>query len=109
MGSLNTTFWGLRDEEEYIRQEQQRLKEMRAAAFSAGFEAGAAWATSHGVREMARIFEKTAAGQDEFPPELVKSFAAFMTELAPEIEKIIITETKRARAKAAATRQGGRL
>lgn len=77
---------------------------MRATAFSAGFEAGAAWATSHGVREIARIFEKTAAGQDEFPPELVKSFAVFMSKLAPEIEKVIVIEAKKARTKAAAAR-----
>lgn len=98
MVSLNTPFWGPRDEAEYIRQEQQRVKKMKDAAFTAGFDAGAAWGLSRGVREMARIFAKTAAIQNEFPPEVVKSFAASMTELAPQIEKTIIDGTKKARA-----------
>lgn len=104
MGSLNTPFWGPQDEAKYIRQEQQRLKEMRAAAFSAGFEAGAAWAISHGVEELARIFEKTAYFWNGFPPDLVKSFAASMAEFAPEIEKTIIAGTRKAKKKAAAAR-----
>lgn len=81
---------------------------MRAAAFSAGFEAGAAWSISHGVEEMARIFEKTADSWNGFPPDLVKSFAASMAEFAPEIEKIIIAGTRKAREEAVAARQGGK-
>ena len=104
MGSLNTPFGGPRDEAEYLRQEQQRIKEMRANAFSDGFEAGAAWATAHGIQAMARVFEKTADSWNGFPPELVKSFAAAMTELAPEIEKTIIAGTRKAREEAAAAR-----
>ena len=97
MGSLNTPFGGPRDEAEYLRQEQQRIKEMRANAFSDGFEAGAAWATAHGIQAMARVFEKTADSWNGFPP-------ASMTELAPEIEKTIIAGTRKAREEAAAAR-----
>lgn len=104
MVNSKAPFWSAQDEAEYIRQEQQRIKKMRDAAFSAGFEAGAAWGISRGIREVARIFEKTVAGQDEFPPELVKSFTAAMTELAPKIEKTIIAGAKKARAEAAAVR-----
>lgn len=90
MTDAKAPFWGVRDEAEYIRQEQQRIKEMRAAAFTAGYEAGAAFGISRGVQAMARIFEKTAHTQDQFPPELVKSFAASMIEFAPQIEQTII-------------------
>ena len=104
MPKTRIPFWSAQDEAEYIRQEQQRIKKMRDAAFSAGFDAGAAWGISRGIREMARIFEKTAGSWNGFPPDLVKSFAASMTELAPEIEKIIIAGAKKARAEAAAVR-----
>lgn len=90
MADAKAPFWSVRDEAEYIRQEQQRVKGMRAAAFTAGYEAGAAWGVSHGVQVMARIFEKRALAQDQFPPELVKSFAASMIEFAPQIEQTII-------------------
>lgn len=86
---------------DYADGQQQQAQKMRAAAFTAGFEAGAAWAISHGVRKMARIFEETADSWNGFPPELVKSFAAAMTEFAPEIGKIILAETKTARENAA--------
>lgn len=102
MADQKNPFWSAQDETEHIRQEQLRGEKVRAAAFTAGFEAGAAWAISHGVREMARIFEKTADSWNDFPPELVKSFAAVMMEFAPEIGKIILAETKAAREKAAA-------
>lgn len=49
---------------------------------------------------MARILENTADTWSGFPPDLVKSFAAAMTEFAPEIEKVIATGTKEARGKA---------
>lgn len=91
-------FWSAQDEAEYIRQEQQRVKAMKDAAFTTGFDAGAAWGLSRGMQEIARIFEKTAAVQNEFPPELVKSFAASMIELAPKMEKTIITGMKKTRA-----------
>lgn len=87
---------------DYTDGQQQQVQKMRAAAFTAGFEAGAAWAISCGVLKMARIFEKTADTWSGFPPELVKSFVAAMTEFAPEIGKIISAETKAAREKAAA-------
>lgn len=45
MPETRTPFWSAQDEAEYIRQEQQRIKKMRDAAFSAGFDAGAAWAS----------------------------------------------------------------
>lgn len=102
MVSLNTPFWGPRDEAEYIRQEQQRIKKMRDAAFTLGFDAGAAWGISRGVQEMARIFGVTADSQKEFPPELVRAFAASITENASEIEKVIIDGMKRVRAEATA-------
>lgn len=104
MTDQENPFWSTQDEAEYIRQEQQRVKKMRAAAFTAGFEAGAAWGISRGIREMARIFEKTAGSWNGFPPELVKSFASFMSAFAPEIEKTIIAEAKKARGEAAASR-----
>ena len=100
MADQKNPFWSAQDEIEYIRQEQLRGEKARAAAFTAGFEAGAAWAISCGVLEMARILEKTADTWSDFPPELVKSFAAAMTEFAPEIEKVIATGTKEAREKA---------
>ena len=102
MADQKNPFWSAQDEIEYIRQEQLRGEKVRAAAFTAGFEAGAAWAISHGVREMARIFEETADFWNGFPPELVKSFAAAMTEFAPEIGEVILAETKAARERAAA-------
>lgn len=104
MVNSKAPFWSAQDEAEYIRQEQQRIKKMRDAAFSAGFEAGAVWGISRGIREMARVFEKTAGSWNGFPPDLVKSFAASMTEVAPEIEQIIVTGAKKARAEAAAVR-----
>lgn len=85
---------------DYTNGQQQQAKKMRAAAFAAGFDAGAAWAISRGVREMASILENTADTWSGFPPDLVKSFAAAMTEFAPEIEKVIATGTKEAREKA---------
>lgn len=87
---------------EHADGQQRQDKKMRAAAFTAGFDAGAAWAISRGVRELASILEKTADRWSGFPPDLVKSFAAAMTEFAPEIEKTIATEMKKARKKAAA-------
>ena len=104
MVNSTSSFWSVQDEAEYIRQEQQRIKKMRDAAFSAGFEAGAAWGISRGIRETARVFEKTADSWNEFPPDLVKAFAASMTELAPEFEKIIIAGAKEARAEATTVR-----
>lgn len=87
---------------EHAGGQQRQDKKMGAAAFMAGFDAGAAWAISRGVREMASILENTADAWNGFPPDLVKSFAAGMTEFAPEIEKTIAVEMKKAREKSAA-------
>ena len=54
--------------------------------------------------KLARIFEKTAYFWKGFPPDLVKTFDASMSEYAPEIEKIIIAGTRKAKKKAAAAR-----
>ena len=99
MTNAKAPFWSVQDEAEYIRQEQQRIAKMREAAYSAGFDDGAAWGISRGLREMARLFETTSDLWNSFPPELVKEFSVYMTKTAPEVERIIAAGMKEFRAK----------
>ena len=82
--------WTVQDEMEHLRQEQLRVKKLRDDAFKAGFDLGAVWGITNGVKALAGIFAETADKWESYPPELVRSFAASMVENIPAIEKVLL-------------------
>lgn len=82
--------WTVQDEMEHMRQEQLRVKKLRDEAFTAGYELGAVWGMTNGVKELSRVFAETADFWENYPPELVRSFAESMVENIPAIEKVLL-------------------
>ncbi len=82
--------WNANDEMEYLRQEQLRVKKLRDEAFTAGYELGAVWGMTNGVKALSRVFAETADKWESYPPELVRSFAESMVENIPAIEKVLL-------------------
>ena len=86
--------WNVQDEIEHLRQEQLRVKKLRDDAFKAGFDLGAVWGITNGVKALAGIFAETADKWESYPPELVRSFAANMIANIPVIEDILLRGLK---------------
>lgn len=86
--------WTVQDEMEHMRQEQLRVKKLRDEAFMAGFDLGAVWGITNGVKALAGIFAETADKWESYPPELVRSFAANMIANIPVIEKMLMDSLK---------------
>ncbi len=86
--------WNVQDEIEHLRQEQLRVKKLRDDAFKAGFDLGAVWGITNGVKALARIFAETADKWESYPPELVRSFAANMIANIPVIEDVLLRGLK---------------
>ena len=82
--------WNVQDEMEHLRQEQLRVKKLRDDAFKAGFDLGAVWGITNGVKALAGIFAETADKWESYPPELVRSFAANMIANIPVIEDVLL-------------------
>ena len=86
--------WNIQDEMEHLRQEQLRVKKLRDEAFMAGFDLGAVWGITNGVKALAGIFAETADKWESYPTELVRSFAANMIANIPVIEKMLMDSLK---------------
>ena len=86
--------WNVQDEIEHLRQEQLRVKKLRDDAFKVGFELGAVWGITNGVKALAGIFAETADKWESYPPELVRSFAANMIANIPVIEDVLLRGLK---------------
>ena len=86
--------WNIQDEMEHLRQEQLRVKKLRDDAFKAGFDLGAVWGITNGVKALAGIFAETADKWESYPPELVRSFAANMIANIPVIEDVLLRGLK---------------
>lgn len=87
--------WNADDEMEYLRQEQLRVEKRHENAFKEGFGLGAVWGITNGVKALADVFAKTADCWENYPPELVRSFAASMVENIPAIEKVLLDGIKK--------------
>lgn len=48
--------WTVQDEMEHMRQEQLRVKKLRDEAFTVGYELGAVWGMTNGVKALSRVF-----------------------------------------------------
>ena len=86
--------WNIQDEMEHLRQEQLRVKKLRDDAFKAGFDLGAVWGITNGVKALAGIFAETADKWESYPPELVRSFAPNMIANIPVIEDVLLRGLK---------------
>lgn len=86
--------WNVQDEIEHLRQEQLRVKKLCDDAFKAGFDLGAVWGITNGVKALAGIFAETADKWESYPPELVRSFAANMIANIPVIEDVLLRGLK---------------
>lgn len=78
------------NEQEYFKQKQLRETELKRKAYTDGFERGAVWGMCKGVKLLSETFAKNADTMGDYPPELVKSFAAYVAVNAPSIKDVLL-------------------